>query len=93
MAFVRTPSEIEKRRRIWLSVCAYAYEFRAESLIPDHIFDAESYMLAANLRIDTDRLDLDYWFRGSFEPSTGMWIHNHPERDKIGQLYERLKSC
>lgn len=74
-----------------VSVWAYAYEIAnpPRSLVPDHVFDAECYMLAANIRIDTDRLDLDYWFRGAFDPSTGMWIHKHPELDKIRQLYER----
>lgn len=86
-----TPKEIETRRRIMVSVWAYAYEIAnpPRSLVPDHVFDAECYMLAANIRIDTDRLDLDYWFRGAFDPSTGMWIHKHPELDKIRQLYER----
>ena len=88
-----TPKEVETRRRIIVSVWAYAYEFCANSIVPDHIFDAECYMLAAGLRIDTDRLDLDYWFRGSFDPSTGMWIHKHPELDKISKLYERQFTC
>lgn len=84
-----TPQEVERRRRIMVSVWAYAYELASPpvSLVPDHIFDAECYMLAAGLHIDTDRLDLDYWFRGSFDPSTGMWIHKHPELDKIERLY------
>lgn len=92
MTFVRTAWEIERRRRIIVSVWAYAYEFRNDSMVEDHVFDSQSYMLAANLRIDTDRLDLDYWFRGAFDPSTGMWIHKHPELDKIAKLYERLRS-
>lgn len=87
-----TPKEVETRRRIIVSVWAYAYEVKNVSLVPDNVFDAECYMLAANLRIDTDRLDLDYWFRGAFDPSTGMWIHKHPELDKIAKLYERLRS-
>ena len=90
-----TPKEVETRRRIMVSVWAYAYEMANPpvSLVPDHVFDAECYMLAAGLRIDTDRLDLDYWFRGAFDPSTGMWIHKHPELDKIKKLYERWFSC
>jgi len=87
-----TPKEVETRRRILVSVWAYAYELAdtPRSLVPDHIFDAECYMLAAGLRVDTDRPDLDYWFRGMFDPSTGMWIHKHPELDKIAKYYERF---
>lgn len=88
-----TPQEVERRRRIIVSVWAYAYEFCANSIVPDHVFDAECYMLAAGLRVDTDRPDLDYWFRGAFDPSTGMWVHKHPEIDKIRQLYERRFKC
>ena len=81
-----TEKEIETRRRIRLSVWAYAYEYRAHSIVPDHTFDFESYCV--DLRIDTDRLDLDYWFRAEFEPATGMWIRKHPELEKVGQLYD-----
>ena len=88
-----TPKEVETRRRIIVSVWAYAYEFCANSIVPDHIFDAECYLLAAGLHIDTDRMDLDYWFRGMFDPSTGLWIHKHPELDKISKLYERQFTC
>lgn len=95
MTTPRTPKEIETRRRIIVSVWAYAYELASppRSLVPDHIFDAECYLLAAGLHIDTDRMDLDYWFRGMFDPSTGLWIHKHPELDKIAKLYERQFTC
>lgn len=82
-----TPKEIETRRRIKLSVWAYAYEFESHSIVPDATFDMESYCV--DLSIETDRLDLDYWFMGKFKPCTGMWIHQHPELDKIKIKYER----
>lgn len=90
-----TAKEIETRRRIMVSVWAYAYEIANPpvSLVPDHIFDAECYMLAAGLRVETDRLDLDYWFRGAFAPHTGQWIHEHPELGKIAKIYERWFKC
>ncbi len=81
-----SPKEIETRRRIKLSVWAFAYEFRAHSIVTDAIFDVESYLV--DLSVETNRLDLDYWFRAFFQPHTGMWIHKHPELSKIEKLYE-----
>ena len=82
-----SPQEKETKRRINLAVWAYAYEFDHKSLAPDHTFDFESYCV--NLTITTNRPDLDAWFVQNFNPCTGMWIHNHPELDKIKSLYER----
>lgn len=82
-----TPKEIETRRRIKLAIWAYAYEFHNHSIVPDYIFDVESYQV--NSDIKTDRLFMDYWFRTNFYPDSGMWIYKHPELDKIKELYER----
>lgn len=83
-----TPEEIERRRRIRLSLWAYAYEFKHRSLVPDHQFDFESYML--DKRVTTNRPDLDFFFVCYFDPCTGIWIHQHPELSKIASLYERI---
>ena len=82
-----TPQEIETRRRIRLSVWAYAYEFENETIVSDAKYDVESFQV--NLNIETGRLDLDFWFRAMFTPDTGIWIHKHPELVKVRQLYER----
>lgn len=79
------PKEVETRRRIRLSIWAYAYESKNVSLVPDGLFDPESMMV--DLTMMTDRPDLDAWFRKEFEPCTGMWIHKHPELDRIEELY------
>lgn len=83
-----TPKEIETRRRIKLAIWAYAYEFEDHSIVTDTVFDVESYQV--NLNIETDRLDLDYWFRANFQPCTGMWIHKHPDLSRVKELYERF---
>ena len=83
-----SPKEIETRRRIRLALWAHAYEDRMHSIVSDAVFDRESY--AVDLSIETDRLDLDYWFRAHFDPCTGSWIHKHPEYYKIVCLYNRL---
>lgn len=83
----RTPKEIETRRRIKIAVWAYAYEFENHSIVSDAVFDVECYQV--NLAIETDRPDLDYWFRAWFQPCTGVWIHKHPDLPRIKELYER----
>lgn len=82
-----SPKEIETRRRIKLSIWAYAYEFENVSLVPDALFDIHCGLVDLNIR--TDRPDLDLWFVMHFKPHTGMWIRSHPELDKIRSIYER----
>lgn len=83
-----SPVEVETKRRIFLTMCAYAYEFLNESLTDDANFDEECRLV--DLAIDTSRPDLDAWWRANFDPSTGMWIRNHPELDKCGALVKRV---
>lgn len=83
--------EIETKRRINLAVWAYAYEFQNHSIVSDAVYDYESYMV--NLSQQTGRPDLDFWFVLNFDPSTGLWIHKHPELNQIAQLYKRWYSC
>jgi hypothetical protein len=80
--------EKEVRRRIKLSVAAYAYEFRDEQIISDAEFD--KMCLEVDLKVDTGNKLMDNYFKTSFDPSTGQWIHQHPELHKIIQLYERF---
>ena len=75
------------RLRIQLSVYAYAYEFESESLISDHEFDA--MCLRVNPEVKTGNRKMDNFFKNKFDPSTGYWIHKHPERRRIAELYER----
>jgi hypothetical protein len=41
-----------------------------------------------DLKVDTGNKLLDSYFKKNFDPSTGQWIHKHPELDKITKLYE-----
>lgn len=84
-----TPCEVETRRRIRIAIAAYAYEITANNTMTDQEYDSESLILQKNLHIDTTRPHLDKWFRENFEPDTGMWIHNHPELDKLASYYYR----
>ena len=82
-----SPAEIETRRRIKLSVAAYAYEFSNTSIMTDDEFDREARLV--DLSISTARPALDAFFRAKFDPSTGMWVHDHPELVKLAELYQR----
>lgn len=76
----------ERRKRIHLSVYAYAYEFENVSLISDEKYDTLSKLI--NPQVSTGNETLDEFFRTQFEPDTGMWIRSHPELDKVMLLYE-----
>jgi hypothetical protein len=81
-------SERETRKRIKLSVAAFAYEFENDnvrSIMSDGDFDALAKTI--DLTIDTARPDLDHFFRTEFHPCTGQWIRSHPELKRIEEIY------
>lgn len=80
--------ERERHRRILLSVWAYAYEFLHESLVSDGDFDAQCRRV--DLSVDTGNPEMDAWFRENFDPSTGMWVHNHPNKRRLEQIAKNL---
>ncbi len=82
------PIEVERRRRIQLTLWAYAYEIADAPLVIDGRFDTECRQ--SDLSINTGHLD--DWWRTCFNPSTGMWIHMHPELDKVRKMYDRNTS-
>jgi len=92
MAKWGSPTEIQIRLRMKLSAAAYAYEFEPEEkpLCSDEEFDEASKMI--DLSILTSRPDLDAFFKEHFNPSTGVWIHKHPELDQVREYTKRLRS-
>lgn len=82
--------DVETRKRIKLSIAAYAYEFLSTPIMTDDEFDALAYSI--DLKIDTRRPDLDAWFRRNFQPHTGMWINSHPEKSKLAVIAKRYIS-
>ena len=82
------PVEVERRRRIFVCAWAYAYEVLNEHLVEDSIFDAECRLVNINMKTGHDVLDT--FFRIHFNPATGMWIHKHPEKQKLHALTQRL---
>ena len=79
---------METRRRIRLSLWAYAYEFENASIVDDATFDAECRLV--NLDASTARQDMDDWWRKNFDPSSGMWIRSHPELGKLKVRFSLL---
>lgn len=79
------PIEVERRRRIRLTLWAYAYEIASAPLVNDGRFDDEARQCDPTIKTG----HLDDWWKSCFSPSTGMWIHMHPELQKVKQLYDR----
>jgi len=77
----------EIRNRIRLSIYAYAYEFKNESLISDAEFDEMAKAIEPDIMTSNEKLDK--FFFEEFDPSTGQWIHKHPELEKIAKLYDK----
>ena len=77
----------EIRNRIKLSVAAYAYEFKGDSIMSDHEYDELSLKINPNEKTGNDVMDK--FFKTQFQPDTGMWIRSHPEIKKLEYLYKK----
>lgn len=86
--FYATIKEKETRRRIFLSIWAYAYEFLNHSFVSDARFDEEAKKV--DLNVKTNRPDLDEWFKKNFSPHTGSWVQSHPELNRLDNLTRSL---
>lgn len=83
-----SPVEVERRRRILISVWAYAYEYLDTSLVDDHTFDAECYKVNQNFA--TGNAELDAFFRSHFSPDSGMWVHHHPNKTELERIAKSI---
>lgn len=83
-----TVVERERRLRIRSALWAWAYEKYDSPLVSDSKFDEECK--AINPSVDTNNKIMDEFFRNSFSPHTGQWVHDHPEKDKLDKLYHRI---
>ncbi len=79
--------EIEIRKRIRLSVAAYAYEIHSDPIMSDQEFDKLAQ--SVDLKIDTGNSEMDEWFRSNFQSYTGQWIHNHPCQKRLEEIYQK----
>ena len=76
----------EIRNRIRLSVAAYAYEYMDDPIMSDTDFDKLALKINPNEK--TGNRKLDNFFKKHFMPDTGMWIHKHPEKEKLKYIYK-----
>jgi len=77
----------ERRNRIRLSVAAYAYEIASLPTMTDEKFDNLARKIQPSIRTGFELLD-DFFAR-EFTAHSGMWIHKHPELQKIASIYKR----
>lgn len=78
----------EIKNRIKVALAAAAYEIYDDPIITDAEFDKLAREI--DLTIETDRPDLDKWFKDNFSSSTGMWIYKHPELNRIKGILESV---
>jgi hypothetical protein len=84
-----SPVEVERHRRIKLSVAAYAYEVHSDSIMSDGNYD--KLALQIDKSVSTDNEIMDAFFKKEFEPDTGQWIHKHPDLVGIERIYNKIK--
>ena len=78
----------EIKNRIKISVAAYAYEYLDTPVMSDSDFDALSQLIDTKNKTGNEMLDK--FFEKHFVADSGMWIHKHPEKEKLKYLYERF---
>lgn len=79
-----TPVEQERRRRIRLSVAAYAYEIAAEPIMSDAEYDALAHEV--DVRVMTGHPVFDEFFVAEYQPYTGAWVRRHPDQPGLRRL-------
>lgn len=79
----------ETQRRIKVAVWAYAYEVMNDSIVSDAEFDAECALV--DLSKTTSDSAMDRWFKNNFNPCTGMWVQNHPNKRGLHTYYTLWK--
>lgn len=84
---VPTRLEVEVRRRIQVSVGAYAYEIANKPIMSDAQWDQQAAQI--DRWMGTCHPLLDEFFVAEFSPMTAMWIHNHPELGGIKRIFTR----
>ena len=82
-----SPLEREVRRRIQVSVGAYAYEVANTPIFSDDIWDRMAQQITP--RMGTCHPLLDEFFATQFSPMTGMWIHDHPDLRGVKRTFDR----
>jgi hypothetical protein len=102
---VQRKAILEKERAIRIRLCVAAcfYELLNHSMISDCEFDllcsqvdlslrpSDTYAGYCDLNVYKRQRRLDFWFKNNFKPFTGLWIHTHPELDRLKDYCEAVK--
>lgn len=81
--------ETERRKRINVSLWAYAYEIMDDPIVSDSKFDEVCRQI--NPQISTGNQSIDIFFATEFNPHTGVWIYKHPDTEGLRKIYSRLQ--
>lgn len=83
-----------RRKRIMITIYAYAYEMKSDSLVDDYYYDNLSLEVDKDKEVDTGSAKYDKFFKEQFSPDTGMWIRKHPDLNngKIERVYQLIKN-
>ncbi len=81
------------QKRIMITVYAYSYEMKHDSLIDDYYYDNLALEVNKDKNVITGDTIYDKFFREQFDPNTGMWIRKHPDLNngKIERVYQLIK--
>ena len=83
-------TERVRHNRIKIAVAAWAYENNLRPPLSDQDYDALSLTVEAERRIATGNSRMDNFFRRHFDPNTGLWVHQHPNKDRLEQIYYQI---
>lgn len=83
--------ERETRRRVHLCVATYAYEVADQPIMSDGQWDELAQKI--DTRMGTGHPLLDEYFLTEFSPMTGLWIHDHPELEKVRHAFDTMGSA
>lgn len=82
-------TELVRHSRIKIAVAAWAYEKGFKPIMSDGDYDELSKLVDAERAIATGNSRLDNFFRRHFDPSSGIWIHGHPDQRGLENIYAR----
>lgn len=82
-------SELVRHSRIKIAVAAWAYEFGPHPIMSDKDYDALAELVHQERHIATGNHRLDRFFQREFNPDTGMWVHRHPNKAGLENIYAR----
>lgn len=82
-------TELVRHSRIKVAVAAWAYENNHRPIMSDQAYDELSKLVDAERNIATGNHRLDRFFQRHFDPSTGLWVHKHPNIPALENIYAR----